>query len=185
MSSFGRMTELGRAEIGSDLVAQEQGNILDALYERSFEGLPSGVRIFVEDRLLTASGFRGTVPLAEAEREEDRPCGNLETLVDRRLLRFEERLGARHVELSHDLLTPIVREKPQPSGWQRPNGPLGCNARRSSGPNCAIPACRPSAARGGFYAAPGRGNFISYLFGWVVPHAGMYSWQFFEKAWGG
>ena len=67
---FRRMTELGRAEIGSDLVAEEQGNILDALYERSFEGLPSGVRIFVEDWLLTASGFRGTVPLAEAEREE-------------------------------------------------------------------------------------------------------------------
>ena len=29
-------------------------------------------------------------------------------MVNRRLLRFEERLGARHVELSHDLLTPIV-----------------------------------------------------------------------------
>ena len=34
---FRRMTELGRSEIGSDLVAAEHGDILDGLYERSYD----------------------------------------------------------------------------------------------------------------------------------------------------
>lgn len=106
---FHRMTELGRREIGSDLVALEQGNILDGLYERSFEGMTPDVRVFVEDRLLTATGFRGSVPLAEAELSGI-SSSQLKTLVDRRLIRFEDRLGTTHVELSHDLLTQIVAE---------------------------------------------------------------------------
>ncbi|HZF11572.1 MAG TPA: hypothetical protein VFE33_22515 [Thermoanaerobaculia bacterium] len=106
---FQRMEELGRDEIGSDLVATERGNILDAMYERSFKGLDPKTRWFVEDRLLTASGFRGTVPLAEAQREGV-PKTDLESLVDRRLLRFEDRLGTTHVELSHDLLTRIAQK---------------------------------------------------------------------------
>ncbi len=52
--------------ITSELVAKEHGEILEAMYERSLEGLSEPVRLFVEDRLLTASGFRGTVPLKEA-----------------------------------------------------------------------------------------------------------------------
>ncbi len=106
---FRRMLRLGRNEIGLDLVSAEHGDILDGLYERSFEGLASKTRIFVEERLLTDTGFRGSVPVAEAEREEI-PRRALESLVDRRLLRFEDRLGTTHVELSHDLLTIIVQK---------------------------------------------------------------------------
>jgi hypothetical protein len=106
---FRRMVELGHDTITSELVAKERGEILEAMYERSFEGLAEPVRLFVEDRLLTASGFRGTLPLSEALAEGVSPL-DLETLVDRRLLRFEDRLGTRHVELSHDLLTGVVKK---------------------------------------------------------------------------
>ena len=106
---FLRMVELGHETITSELVAKERGEILEAMYERSFEGLAEPVRLFVEDRLLTASGFRGTLPLSEALAEGVSPL-ELETLVDRRLLRFEDRLGTRHVELSHDLLTGVVKK---------------------------------------------------------------------------
>jgi YD repeat-containing protein len=106
---FRRMVELGHETITSELVAKERGEILEAMYERSFEGLAEPVRLFVEDRLLTASGFRGTLPLSEALAEGVSPL-DLETLVDRRLLRFEDRLGTRHVELSHDLLTGVVKK---------------------------------------------------------------------------
>ena len=106
---FRRMVELGHETITSELVAKERGEILEAMYERSFEGLAEPVRLFVEDRLLTASGFRGTLPLSEAIAEGVSPL-DLETLVDRRLLRFEDRLGTRHVELSHDLLTGVVKK---------------------------------------------------------------------------
>jgi hypothetical protein len=106
---FRRMADLGLESITSELVTKEHGEILEAMYERSFEGLTPSVRIFVEDRLLTASGFRGTLPLSEAL-AEGVSLRDLETLVDRRLLRFEDRLGMRHVELSHDLLTGVVRK---------------------------------------------------------------------------
>jgi hypothetical protein len=106
---FRRMVELGLGNITSELVAKERGEILEAMYDRSFEGLAAPVRLFVEDRLLTASGFRGTLPLSEAL-AEGVSLHDLETLVDRRLLRFEDRLGTRHVELSHDLLTGVVKK---------------------------------------------------------------------------
>lgn len=106
---FRRMAKLGLECITSELVARERGEILEAMYERSFEGLPPPLRLFVEDRLLTSSGFRGTLPLSEAL-AEGLSLHDLETLVDRRLLRFEDRLGTRHVELSHDLLTGVVKK---------------------------------------------------------------------------
>jgi hypothetical protein len=104
---FQRMLALDRGSITRDLVRQEHGGILEALYERSFEGLDDKVRVFVEDRLLTASGFRAAIPVAEAI-SEGMTAYALDVLVDRRLLRFEDRLGTSHVELSHDLLTRVV-----------------------------------------------------------------------------
>ena len=104
---FRRMMTLGRSAITEDLVASEQGNILAGLYNRSFKDLPPAVRVFVEDRLLTESGFRGTIPVAEAE-AQGIPAEALNALVDRRLLRFEDRLGTTHVELSHDILTGLA-----------------------------------------------------------------------------
>jgi hypothetical protein len=104
---FQRMVALGRSTITRDLVQQEHGGILEGLYERSFEGLGPKARLFVEDRLLTAGGFRAAVPVAEAL-HEGMTEQTLDTLVDRRLLRFEDRLGVSHVELSHDLLTGVV-----------------------------------------------------------------------------
>ena len=95
-------------QITGELVEQTATNILSDFYERSFAGLNPAVRIFVEDRLLTGSGFRSTVPLEEATRggiaEED-----IRTLVDRRLIRIEERLRIPHLELTHDLLTNVVQ----------------------------------------------------------------------------
>jgi hypothetical protein len=104
---FQRMLALDRSSITHDLVRQEHGGILESLYERSFEGLDDKVRAFVEDRLLTASGFRAAIPVAEAI-SEGMTAHALDVLVDRRLLRFEDRLGTSHAELSHDLLTRVV-----------------------------------------------------------------------------
>ena len=107
---FRRMQALGRSGITRDLIAAERGGILEGLYTRSFEGIGDPVRCFVEDRLLTPSGYRGTLPLADAT-QEGIAAADLHTLVDRRLLRFEDRLGTIHMELSHDLLTSIVLKR--------------------------------------------------------------------------
>jgi hypothetical protein len=106
---FRRMLATGRNAITHDLVEQEQGGILEGLYERSFEGLDPKLRTFVEEKLVSEAGFRMPVPLVEAI-AEDVPDKDLNILVDRRLLRFDDRLGTRYVELSHDLLTQVVQK---------------------------------------------------------------------------
>ena len=66
----------------------------------------------IEDELLTESGYRESLAeervrkaLAAAGAAPDA----LATLVDRRLLRIEERLDMRRVELTHDVLCGVVR----------------------------------------------------------------------------
>ena len=109
---FERMVATGQSHITSELVAAEKGGILESLYERSLGGLDDSVRLFVEEHLVTATGFRATVPVEEARREHVSDT-DLQKLVDRRLLRFEDRLGTRHVELAHDLLTGLVEKSRQ------------------------------------------------------------------------
>ncbi|MDR3754121.1 MAG: ATP-binding protein [Terracidiphilus sp.] len=106
---FERMVATGKTQITRELVVAEKGGILESLYERSLLGLGDSVREFVEEHLVTATGFRATIPVEEARREHISD-DDLQKLVDRRLLRFEDRLGTRHVELAHDLLTGLVEK---------------------------------------------------------------------------
>jgi hypothetical protein len=175
---FQRMTELGRNAIGSDLVATEQGNILDAMYERSFKELDPKTRLFVEDRLLTASGFRGSVPLAEVQREGI-PAADLESLVDRRLLRFEDRLGTTHVELSHDLLTRIA-QKSRDQRWAEVE--REANRKREAEYRAKLRHTRQRASAVAVLAGLLLGVIGFYYFGWVRPY---YSYcRNFTKKWG-
>lgn len=100
----------GHAEISADLLAGSRDAILGEFYERSLTDQPPGVRHFIEDRLLTDSGFRESVAeerVGRAFAEAGAPEA-LAALVDRRLLRIEERLDVRRVELTHDVLCPLV-----------------------------------------------------------------------------
>jgi len=106
---FERMVATGQTQITRELVAAEKGGILESLYERSLSGLDDSVREFVEEHLVTPAGFRATLPVEEARREHITDA-DLQKLVDRRLLRFEDRLGTQHVELAHDLLTGLVEQ---------------------------------------------------------------------------
>jgi len=102
----------GRAEISADLLAGSRDTILTEFYERALEDQPPGVRRVIEDELLTESGYRESLAeervikaLAAAGAEPDA----LAKLVDRRLIRIEERLDVRRVELTHDVLCSVVR----------------------------------------------------------------------------
>src|SRR4029077_11305872 len=80
-----------------------------------FEGFPPAVRHFVEDRLVTVGGHRNQAAREDAEAELARsgvpsPGEVLRTLVARRLLSAEERGGAQRIELTHDVLAPLVTE---------------------------------------------------------------------------
>jgi hypothetical protein len=102
----------GKAEISADLLAGSRDTILTEFYERALADQPAGVRRVIEDELLTDSGYRESLAeervakaLAAAGAEPDA----LAKLVDRRLLRIEERLDMRRVELTHDVLCGVVR----------------------------------------------------------------------------
>lgn len=102
----------GRSEISLDLLAGSHATILSHFYERSLADQPAAVRRVIEDELLTGSGFRESLAeeglIARLAAAGAAP-GTLALLVNRRLLRIEERLDARRVELTHDVLCPVVK----------------------------------------------------------------------------
>ena len=102
----------GRSEISADLLAGSRDTILSEFYERALADQPPGVRKFIEDEMLTESGFREN--LAEERVQKGFAAAGakpdaLAKLVDRRLLRVEERLDLRRVELTHDVLCGVVK----------------------------------------------------------------------------
>jgi tetratricopeptide (TPR) repeat protein len=101
----------GGTEISAGLLAGSRDTILSEFYERALADQPAGVRKFIEDEMLTESGFRESLAeerVAKAFAAAGAPPDALATLVNRRLLRIEERLDLRRVELTHDVLCSVV-----------------------------------------------------------------------------
>jgi hypothetical protein len=105
---------LGQPRITADLLERKRPQeILAGFYERSFDGLLDGaprLRVFVEERLLTESGYRSSDALDDAQRREGVTVAGIEELVRRRLLRSDVRSRVQRVELTHDVLTDVVKE---------------------------------------------------------------------------
>ncbi|HEY1890120.1 MAG TPA: hypothetical protein VGG63_06920 [Steroidobacteraceae bacterium] len=102
----------GRSEISLDLLAGSHASILSNFYERALADQPAAVRRIIEDELLTESGFRENVAEESLLRRFEQAAAApdaLATLVNRRLLRIEERLDVRRVELTHDVLCSVVQ----------------------------------------------------------------------------
>jgi tetratricopeptide (TPR) repeat protein len=102
----------GRREISLDLLDGSQSSILENFYERSLADQPAAVRRIIEDELLTDSGFRENIAeerLLASFKAAGVPPDTLAVLVNRRLLRIEERLDIRRVELTHDVLCGVVK----------------------------------------------------------------------------
>ena len=102
---------LGQPQITADLLEGAQQEIVGQFYESSLAGIDPALRLFIEEQLLTAEGYRDTRPLAEALREPGVTRVDIDRLVARRLLRIEERFGTQWVELTHDLLTGVIRQR--------------------------------------------------------------------------
>jgi hypothetical protein len=107
-----RRIRAGADQITADAVMGNRDVILEGFYERAFKGLPKRVRTFVESELVTDSGFRESVAIERAERMLGRKRSSrkaLDELVRRRVLHVEERFEVPRIELTHDLLTDVVR----------------------------------------------------------------------------
>ena len=94
------------------MLAGSHASILSNFYERSLADQPAAVRRVIEDELLTDSGFRENIAeerLLASFKAAGAAPNALAVLVNRRLLRIEERLDVRRVELTHDVLCGVVK----------------------------------------------------------------------------
>lgn len=99
--------------ITSNLVETQSSDILQHFYNESFSGMPDVVREFVEDRMVTVGGHRNPVARDDAIaalRESNLPTPEeaLDRLIARRLLTAEQRGGIQRIEITHDVLLPLV-----------------------------------------------------------------------------
>ncbi len=102
----------GEPEISTGLLAGTRDTILREFYERTMEDQPVAVRHFIEDELLTDTGYRENIALDRARRylaDAGADPQALDVLVNRRLLRIEERLDVRRIELTHDVLCSVLK----------------------------------------------------------------------------
>lgn len=102
----------GESVISANLLAGTRETILREFYERTMADQPPAVRHFVENELLTDSGYRENVALERARKylvDAGQNPNAIDVLVNRRLLRIEERLDVRRVELTHDVLCSVVK----------------------------------------------------------------------------
>jgi hypothetical protein len=98
-----RRRQRGLAEITSALLSESAEGILEGFYEECLAEQPPGVRAFVEEDLLTESGFRESIAMERAWKKlQDRGVAAtaLDELVQRRLLQVEERFGVQRIELT-------------------------------------------------------------------------------------
>lgn len=99
-----RRIDRGQPCITADLLTVEREGIIQSFYDRAFDGIDPRVRDWVEDELLTASGYRDRAAMEDALRL-GLPEKDFDLLVDRRILHREEREGVVWLELTHDLLS--------------------------------------------------------------------------------
>ena len=104
-----RLARGSDAKITPDLLDVEQHKIFEDFYLRTLADFPPGVRLFIEDELLTASGHRNSAALDDALTRPDVTLPILNELVNRRLLAYEDRHHTRRVELTHDVLVPVIK----------------------------------------------------------------------------
>ena len=102
---------IGDAQITANLLAGSREAILRGFYDDCMAKQPPAVREFVEDELVTDSGFRENIAVERARRtlaQRGAPADAIDQLVRSRLLRIEDRMGVARVELTHDILTSVV-----------------------------------------------------------------------------
>jgi hypothetical protein len=104
-----RLARGADAKITPDLLDVEQHKIFEDFYLRTLADFPPTVRLFIEDELLTASGHRNSSALDDALTRPDVTLPVLNELVNRRLLAYEDRHNTRRVELTHDVLVPVIK----------------------------------------------------------------------------
>ncbi len=100
--------QLGQSNITKDLLEDSEKEILSSFYQQAIADSAPEIRAFVEEQLLNLSGCRKSVAIEEALTFPGVTHRAIDRMVDRRLIRKEEKDGIQHLELVHDLLTQVI-----------------------------------------------------------------------------
>jgi WD40 repeat protein len=104
-------------EITAAMVTGQSEDILQRFYEESFTAFPLEhryhIREVVEDRMVTIGGHRHPVAREDAEaelaaRDIPDPKAVFDALIQRRLLTAEDHSGLQRLEITHDVLVPLL-----------------------------------------------------------------------------
>ena len=85
----------------------DQDKILIDFYDSVLKKLPVGVSQFIESKLLTEGGFRTPFYLEPGYKWRD----SIDTLINQRIIRKVYYGEKEHIEIIHDVLAPIIKEK--------------------------------------------------------------------------
>lgn len=100
--------EKSLSQITPELVIVHKEDFIRRFYDDAFGPVPPQARRWLETHLLTGSGYRCRVAKEDAISVGVSP-NDIGHLVDRRLIHRETRDGVVWLELSHDVLIPVVR----------------------------------------------------------------------------
>jgi tetratricopeptide (TPR) repeat protein len=98
------------SRITTQLLTGSKEVILTGFYDRALRGFEDRVRAFIEDKLLTGSGYRNNVDLQDALTTPGVSRETISKLIDRRLLRIEDGARMPRLELTHDVLTDVIKK---------------------------------------------------------------------------
>jgi WD40 repeat protein len=85
-------------------------DIVRGYYEENIGRFGPHIKTAIEDLLLTADGHRKMQDKGTLKTNYGVTDGDIERLVDRRIIRKEKRIGIEYIELIHDVLAPILKE---------------------------------------------------------------------------
>ena len=99
-----------KAAFDDDLLKSSGSSIISDFYRESVADLSDGVRAFIGEELITEGGYRKACDREDALTVHHLTEKDIDLLVARRLVRIEREHGRERLELTHDLLTRVVRE---------------------------------------------------------------------------
>lgn len=98
------------SQIDAQSVASNREQILENFIDRSLSNHKPELRRFIEDKLITVSGYRNSEAYDNAIGIFGVDAEALDSLVECRVFRLEERDGIKRIELIHDVLTGVIRK---------------------------------------------------------------------------
>lgn len=107
--NYGKIDEKGGC-ITISLVDLYGGNILEWYYDRNMQSLPKRTYVYLENQLLTHSGFRNSAALEDLL-ENGVTQEQLDSLEENRIIRIEDVNHNLRVEFTHDVLCKIAKKR--------------------------------------------------------------------------